>query len=118
VVAGSYYERAVAWGVKNNVVKGVSETSFSPNSPILRQEIAAMILRYAAYKNFSFPQINAPAAFKDSAQIHGYAKEPVSVMQQADIINGYEDGSFRPLNNATRAEAAKMLAVLDQLING
>lgn len=117
VVSGSYYEQAVAWGVNAKVVNGTSETTFSPNSLILRQEMAAMIVRYAAYKNFNFLKYNEPIDFKDSAQIHAYAKEPVSVMQQADVINGYEDSSFRPQNNATRAEAAKMLALVHRLMN-
>jgi len=117
VSGGAYYARAVAWAVNAGITKGTSETAFSPNSPILRQEIATMIYRYAQHQQYSFVSVNAPAAFIDQAQIHAYALTAVSVMQQADIINGYEDGSFRPLGYANRAEAAKMLALTDQAIN-
>lgn len=112
VESGAYYEQAVAWAVEAGVVRGTSDTTFSPHNLILRQEIAAMIVRYAAYNNFDFLQYNQPQQFSDGADIHDYAQEAVSVMQQADIINGYEDGRFLPLNNATRAEAAKMLALV------
>lgn len=118
VSSGAYYERAVAWGVNAGVIKGTSETSFSPNKQILRQEMASMIVRYAQFKSYQFPQTQGVVTFTDQTQVHEYAREAVGTMQQADILGGYEDGSFRPLHHATRAETAKMLTLVQQLMIG
>jgi hypothetical protein len=62
-------------------------------------------------------EYNQPQSFTDELQIADYAKDFVSAMQKAEIINGYPNGSFKPLANASRAEAAKMLAVAHYLMN-
>jgi hypothetical protein len=62
--------------------------------------------------NIALPKSSLAKQFTDSASISSYAKEAVAAMQQAGLINGYEDGSFGPAKPATRAEAAKILAIL------
>jgi len=113
----AYYAQAVAWAIQAGVTVGTSEITFSPNNHITRQEMAAMILRYAKFRNFELAQVNEAIIFSDQEQIHQFALEAVSLMQRADIINGYPDGSFRPLGSATRAEAAKMFSLLHFLMN-
>ena len=112
VDATAYYAKSVAWAVATGVTQGTSATTFSPNDKIERQQIAAMIARYAAYKGFGFGIANEAEAFTDSAKIAAYAAAAVTAMQKANIINGYTDGSFKPVGYATRAEAAKMLALV------
>lgn len=107
-----YYTGAVAWAIANNVTVGTSDTTFSPNANITRQDMAVMVIRFAASKGYGFASVNTKATFSDNADINDYAQEAVSTLQQANIINGYTDGSFRPLNNATRAEAAKIMAFI------
>jgi len=102
--------------VKAGVTVGTSATTFSPNRTITRQEIAAMLARYVSYKLVTLTAYNQPVSFTDEAQIAAYAKDFVRNMQTADVINGYPDGSFKPLANATRAEAAKMLALVHYLM--
>lgn len=116
IFSGSFYEQAVAWGVSAGLINGTSELTFSPDDPILRQQMAALIVRYAAYRDVNFLQYNEAIDFADSEEIDDYAYDSVSVMQQADLINGYEDGTFRPLNEATRAETAKVLALFHYLM--
>ena len=116
VAAGSYYGQAVAWAYLAGITKGTSDTEFSPNALITRQEMAAMIVRYAVYMQYDFVKFNEKKDFTDSQTILDYAKEFVGIMQQADIISGYEDGSFRPFGNTTRAETAKMLALVHKLM--
>ncbi|MDR3295576.1 MAG: S-layer homology domain-containing protein [Clostridiales Family XIII bacterium] len=116
VSANAYYAEAVVWGEQSGIVYGTSATTFSPNDRVTREQIAALLSRYAEYKAFAFVKVNELSAFTDSAQIQAYAKETVEQMQQADIIGGYEDGSFRPRGDATRAEAAKMLALVHYLM--
>jgi hypothetical protein len=117
VKAGAYYAGAVDWAVKAGVTKGTSATAFSPDRTISRQEIAAMLARYLSYKAVSLMAYNQTLYFTDEAKIADYAKDYIRNMQTSDIISGYPDGSFKPLANATRAEAAKMLALVHYLIN-
>ena len=112
VDASAYYAKPIAWAIKTGVTLGTSATTFSPNDPIERQQIATMIARYAAYKGYGFGIVNEAIDFTDKAGIASYASAAVTAMQRANIIGGYTDGSFKPQNNATRAEAAKMLALV------
>ena len=112
VSEGAYYAQAVAWAVSAGITKGTSETTFSPNSLITREQIATMIARYATYKGYSFGVVNTARAFTDQNRISEYARESVLAMQQANIISGYNDGSFKPASNATRAESSKILALI------
>ncbi|MEA5038354.1 MAG: S-layer homology domain-containing protein [Clostridiaceae bacterium] len=111
-----YYASAVAWAARAGVTTGTSETTFSPFRQITRQEIAAMIARYAQYMHYSLNPQNEAREFSDNTDIAAYAAPAIRQMQQADIINGYEDGTFRPRRNASRAEAVKMLAILYQSV--
>ncbi len=115
VADDAYYAQAVAWATNAGVTKGTSDTTFSPNRYIYRQEIAAMICRYAAYRGIQLPKKVAAKTFTDADSIHAYARDAVSSMQQAGVIDGYGDGSFRPLGNTTRAETAKMLSLVRAL---
>lgn len=103
----------VGWAYDKGIVKGVSDTEFSPNAKITREQMAAMICRYADYKKVTLSPINAKLIFNDDSTISAWAKNNVYAMQQAGIINGYADGNgfiFKPQGNATRAEAAKMIS--------
>ena len=113
----AYYAGVIAWGIETGITKGTSDTTFSPNRSISRQEIATLLGRYLAYKEVTLKDYNQPQSFTDELQIADYAKDFVSAMQKADIVSGYPDGSFKPLANATRAEAAKMLAIAHYLMS-
>ena len=113
----AYYAGAVEWAIEAGVTIGTSETTFSPSRTISRQEIATMLARYLTYKEIELTPYNEEFAFTDEALIADYAKEHVRNMQIADILGGYSDGSFKPLGNTTRAEAAKMLALVHYLAN-
>ena len=93
VTAGSWYAPYVAWGVENGLINGVSDTSFA---------------------KFELPQTVTPVEFADGADIASYAKDAVAEMQKAGIINGKDANRFAPEENATRAEACKMLTILMQ----
>lgn len=91
------------------VVKGVSETNFGAGMQITRQDIAVMIANALKESNVTLPEKNEEINFIDSEQIADYAKEAVLMLQKAGVISGYEDNSFNPRGNATRAEAAQIL---------
>jgi len=94
---------ATACGIVNGDGAG-----FNPNANITREDMAVIIVRAAQYAGTPLTD-GAGAAFTDAAFISGYAAEAVGKMQANGIVNGMEDGSFQPKQNATRAQACKML---------
>ena len=115
VEAGSWYENAVAWAEKNEIVNGVSETEFAPNESITREQMAAIVFRYAKFKGFDTTVSNT-AEFKDQADISEYAKQAVEFLAEKEIILGNDDGRFMPQNNSTRAEAAAVFMRIVQTL--
>lgn len=116
VASDAWYAPYVAWGVENGIINGTSETTFHPNGNISRQDMATMIKRYTDFAKFTLPADTKAVNFTDSAQISSYAADAVKAMQQAGIINGKGGNTFAPKDNATRAEACKMLTVLMKMM--
>lgn len=88
------------------IVNGVSENEFGIGSYISRQDMAVMITRA---KNIELTEDMSDNTFTDSEQVSDYARQSVGYLKNAGVINGYSDGSFKPLGNVTRAETAKVL---------
>lgn len=117
---GHWAEAYIAWAKDKGIVEGVSATEFDPEAPITREQMATIFGRYALKQGIVLPKDAAPAeSFPDADKISEYAREFVELMRIAGILNGYEDGTFRPQGNATRAEAAKLfslfLSITDKL---
>lgn len=117
---GHWAETYIAWAKDKGIVEGVSATEFDPEAPITREQMATIFGRYALKQGIELPKDAAPAqSFPDADKISEYAREFVELMRIAGILNGYEDGTFRPQGNATRAEAAKLfslfLSITDKL---
>lgn len=109
---GHWAEAYIAWAKDKGIVEGVSATEFDPEAPITREQMATIFGRYALKQGIVLPKDAAPAqSFPDADKISEYAREFVELMRIAGILNGYEDGTFRPQNTATRAEAAKLFSV-------
>lgn len=117
---GHWAETYIAWAKDKGIVEGVSATEFDPEAPITREQMATIFGRYALKQGIEMPKSdNAAGSFPDADKISEYAREFVELMRIAGILNGYEDGTFRPQGNATRAEAAKLfslfLSITDKL---
>jgi hypothetical protein len=117
---GHWAEAYIAWAKDKGIVEGVSATEFDPEAPITREQMATIFGRYALKQGIELPKSeNAAGSFPDAGKISEYAREFVELMRIAGILNGYEDGTFRPQGNATRAEAAKLfslfLSITDKL---
>ncbi len=111
----SWYYPYIKTAYGAGVINGTSETSFGVGSYITRQDAAVIINN--CMEKFNLKPGEAET-FADWESISDYAKDAVMNMRKLNIISGYEDGSFLPKNNITRAEAAKMLFAADERNEG
>ena len=112
----SYAAPYIEWAANNGIVKGVSDTSFLPDDNITREQMAAIICRYADYAGIKLADDTPAVTFTDSAQISAYAAPSVTALQRAGIICGSQnaDGSYSycPRAYATREQACKVLSLI------
>lgn len=114
VESTDWYCSAVTWAYENGIVLGTNG-QYNPNANITRQDMALMLERYTEkIANTTLDQTVTAVNFADQNSISDYAKEAVSIIQQAGIISGRNDNTFDPKANATRAESSKMIALLLQ----
>lgn len=108
VTIGSYYEVAVTWAADNGIVNGTSATTFSPSENVTREQMAAILCRYAQYKQYGTSASASLSAFSDAAAVSTYAKAPLSWAVAEKLVNG-TDGKLLPRASATRAQVAAIL---------
>ncbi len=109
VPSGMWYTTAVKWASENGIVNGVTADSFAPSSYVTREQIAAMLYRYAQYKGTDVSSTETLAAYSDAADISTWAQPAVKWAVAHGVISGMTDGTIRPQNTATRAQVATML---------
>ena len=107
--SSSYYTEAVRWAYACSVVNGTSATTFSPNASILRQDLAVILYRYAAYLGYDVNTSGDLAAFVDADSVSGYAEAAMTWAVEAGIIKGTSATKLNPRGNTTRAQAITML---------
>jgi hypothetical protein len=115
VAETAWYARELTWAVEAGIIRGVGEQRFAPQQAVSRQDMALMLMRYAIGRSLALPPREQLHTFSDDAAIGAYAAQAVSALQLAGLIKGYEDGSFRPQGKVSRAEAAKLLALIGGL---
>ena len=93
--------------MKNGIVLGISEDCFAPNEPITREQMAAIIYRYAAFKGYNITT-SSNISYTDNDNISDYAKDAVIWAAEKSVMTGNTDGSFAPKANTTRAQAASV----------
>lgn len=116
VESSAWYADFVMKLAERGIVNGVGNGLFRPDAPITRQDMATMISRMIKIYGLELPEKNQPIMFSDASQIADYALAAVSEMQRIGVINGFEDGSFRPQANASREQTAQMLSNLMQIM--
>ena len=104
VAPGAYYADAAVWAAANGIVTGYGDGTFRPNDPITRQQLAAILWRYAGS-----PAAEADADFADESAIASYAAAAVDWARDAGVISGRDGNRFDPSGRATRAQAAVIL---------
>lgn len=103
-----WYYQYVNVAALHGLVSGVGDGKFNPNANITRQDMAIMIVK-AYEKMLGTPVKSVAVDIKDLSDVSQYAKDRVLAARFNRLIGGYPDGTFKPLANATRAEAAQMI---------
>ena len=106
---GIWYANAVAWGAENGIINGIDEVRFAPDGSITREQIAAMMFRYAEFVGAESPVSTGLNFFVDESNISVYARDAVSWAVASNIITGKPGGKLDPKAVTTRAEAAAIL---------
>ncbi len=101
---GKWYTEAVIWASDRGIVKGTSETTYSPDAPITREQMATILFRYSK----SSPSDKSLSSFPDAGTVSSYAQNGMCWAVAEGIING-KDGKLAPKENATRCQIAAIL---------
>ena len=106
-----WYSDAILWASQRDIVGGYDDGRFGPDDPVLREQIAALLWRYAGR-----PTPEASIDFADEAEISLWAQDAVDWARVNGYINGDEANRFQPINQATRAEVSAILARYDRAL--
>ena len=109
VKADAYYMGYIEWGVKNNILVGIGGGKFDPDGLVTREQMAAIMDRYATASGFKLPEVHAQNVFADNAKIGAWAAPSVKRIQMAGIIQGKNNNYYDPQGTATRAEVSAVL---------
>ena len=115
VKASDWYYDYIKEAYESGIINGVSETSFGAGRPVTRQDMCVIIANALEIKGKAV-KADGEITFSDKEEIADYAKNAVDILTELGVLNGYEDNTFRPEGNATRAEAAKMIYALLKLM--
>lgn len=122
VAPGEWYTDAINWAAANRIVDGVGNGKFAPNDPITRAQMCTMIERYLAlYKKawkVTLPETGSVSVMVDENAIPAYALAAVKQCQRHGLVNGFEDGTFRPNELSTRAQVAAVIYRMSYLVQG
>lgn len=109
VAADAYYADAATWAVQNEIVNGCGDKTFCPDSPITREQMAAVLYRYAQFKGEDVSALADLSGYADVASVSEYALTAMQWANKAGLITGTSSTTLSPQGSATRAEAAMIL---------
>ncbi len=109
VNSGSYYQQAIAWAAANNIVTGYSSSQFGPDDPVTREQFAAILYRYAAYKQIDVSAQADLSVFSDAGNISSYAVSAIKWAVAAELLQGNSNNMINPSLPTTRCEVAALL---------
>ena len=119
VKSGSYYAGYVAWAAEQDIVRGTSTTTFSPNAKVTREQMATMMYRYAKAQGLEVTGGSAHVldGFADSNRISGWAKEAMIWAVSQKLLIGTGAG-LEPQAYGTRAQSAQVILNFHQYVDG
>lgn len=109
---GRYFTKAVIWAANNGIVSGIGDGVFGPDDNVTREQLAAILFRYANKLKLDTSDRGSFDAFADRNSVSNYAKDAISWAVAKGIMSGDKQGStlyLMPKDNATRAQVASML---------
>lgn len=109
VAEGEWYTEAVLWAAENDIVTGYENGCFGPSDTIIREQMAAMLYRYAKYKGYDTEENADLTEYPDATDVSDFASDAISWCVAKGIIYG-NDGKLLPQGNTTRAECAAMIS--------
>ena len=109
VAASDWYAAAVKWAADNGIVEGVSDSEFAPKANITREQLAAMLYRFAQYMKYASGDTAALDKFEDAASVSDWAEAAMQWAVGAGLVSGRTDTTIVPGGTATRAESATLL---------
>lgn len=112
---GKWYTDAVAWASSNGIVTGYGNGRFGVSDSVTRQQLAAILYRYASLKGIDVSDVADISGYADASEIASWAKAPVEWTVENGIINGVSANKLSPSGTATRAQAAAMLMRFDSI---
>lgn len=108
VQKGRYYEAAVAWAYEQGIVRGITETTFAPDTPVTREQMVTLLYRFAEFSGADTTARGDLSTFADAEAVSKYAREALSWAVAEEIILGM-DGGIAPQGTATRAQFAAIV---------
>lgn len=111
VAEGQWFAEAVNWAASAQIVDGVGDGMFAPDEPLTREQLAAILFRYASYKGYGTGLRGDLAVFTDGAETSDWALHAVQWAVGSGLLSGNGDGTLAPKGTATRAQVAKILMV-------
>jgi len=110
VASGDYYAKAVAWAADNGIVSGYGNGRFGPGDAITREQLAAILYRYAQNCGRNMERSGDLSAFADEDKVSAYAVQAMQWAVGEGLISGVGSGMLDPAGTATRAQAAAILS--------
>ena len=105
----AWYAAAISWAMQSSILTGYGDGRIGPDDPITREQLAAILYRYAGQKGYDTSAQADLSGFADADAISAYARLPLSWAYAAGIVNGTDAITLDPNGTATRAQAATML---------
>ena len=114
VTSGHWAVDAITWAAENEVVAGIGEGLYDPDSNVTREQFAQMLYNYAKYKGYDLTATGDLSQFPDAGSISSWAETALSWANGKGLINGHENGTIDPKGSTIRGQAASIMANFDQ----
>ena len=114
VAEDAWYAQGVAWASANGIVTGYQDGTFGPEDAVTREQLAAILYRYARYMGWDTTAAGQLDRFSDGNTVAAYAKEAMAWANGAGLVNGTDGGALAPAATATRSQVAAIIMRMQQ----